>query len=168
MECGSAIIGCLKCLSNIQCTECDVVANYALLANGSCGAAPGYYLDALGVPVKCLLVGCYECLSASECLVCSSANHYVVNISHLCECESAFVLDISGTACVCPSGKYLSANGTCESVPLCPANNSGCLTCTPTPSCSLCDAANHFETDSSNASICVCQIGFYFDGLSCL
>lgn len=115
VSCSIPLIGCLKCLSDAQCTQCDVIGNYALKTNGSCGAAPGYYLDVLGQPIVCPLQGCYECLSASVCLNCSAINNYVLNTSQQCECDAAnlFVQHPSGPACVCTAGYYLSVNATC-------------------------------------------------------
>ncbi len=50
--------GCLQCSSGAACSLCDSFANYQLI-NGSCLAAPGYYLDASGIPIKCAMKGCY-------------------------------------------------------------------------------------------------------------
>jgi hypothetical protein len=127
---------------------------------GTCSAAPGYYLDAANVPVACTLTGCYQCQSASSCLTCSSAANYISNGLGQCECNSAafFVENTAVPACVCMSGYYLAADNSCQTIPLCPLTNSGCSTCDPGPpnACSLCDAANHFIDDPSNASLCTC------------
>ena len=72
--------GCLKCLSEVVCTSCDVLANYEL-SSGSCGAAPGYYLDNSSIPVICTLIGCYRCQSDTVCQECSTVNHYILNNS---------------------------------------------------------------------------------------
>ena len=73
-------------------------------------------------------------------------------------------------ACVCMAGYYLAADNTCQTVPLCPASNSGCSTCDPGPPCfcTLCDSASHFIDDPSDASLCICDTGYFFDGTLCL
>ena len=86
----------------------------------------------------------------------------------MCDTANLFTQDPSSLACICIPGYYLAANGSCESIPLCPANNSGCANCSATPSCLLCDAAAFFTTYLPNPALCVCQPGYYFDGVGCL
>ncbi len=76
--------------------------------------------------------------------------------------------DPSSLACICIPGYFQSSNGSCESIPLCPANNSGCLNCSPTPSCLACDTASFFITYPSNPALCVCESSYYFDGSGCV
>ena len=73
----------------------------------------------------------------------------------------------SAPACICFTGYFLN-NGTCEAMPLCPDPSSGCLSCSATPSCLLCDSGSHFETDPANTALCRCQAGYYFNGSLCL
>jgi proprotein convertase subtilisin/kexin type 5 len=159
------------CSSASVCSQCDVLANYEL-RNGSCEAAPGYYLDATSQPVVCSLVGCYRCQSASTCFECSTPNNYVATPNQTCECDapSLFTQYPSAEACVCQPGYFISSNNSCQAVPLCPNNGSGCLTCAlaSPASCSLCDAGSNFQQDPSDPALCTCQDGFFFDGLQCL
>lgn len=130
-SCGIPMIGCLECSSDTVCTLCDSIANYQL-SNGTCIAAPGYYLDASSIPVICNLVGCYTCASASVCTTCSSSKNFIMDSgTSTCKCDSSanFVLLASAGTCVCNSGYYLDSNGTCSTIPLCPASNSGCSSC---------------------------------------
>ena len=64
-------------------------------------------------------------------------------------------------------GYFISPNNTCELIPACPANNSGCLICS-SGVCSQCDTANNFVTDSSNPSLCSCSAGYFYDGMMCM
>lgn len=65
-------------------------------------------------------------------------------------------------------GYYLSPNNTCQTIPVCPANNSGCLTCNiAVPACTLCDAANQFISDTNNPALCTCRAGYFYDGNTC-
>lgn len=123
------------------------------------------------MPVQCFLVGCYRCLSATVCQECSAVNNYVINAAQLCECDASllFLQHASVPACVCNPGYYISPNNTCEPMPLCPASNSGCSVCIGSPStCSVCDTANHFETDPILTALCLCSEGYYFDSLDCI
>ena len=67
-----------------------------------------------------------------------------------CYCDSAlyFTAHPTSDVCICESGRFLSVNGsnsTCESIPLCPDANSGCLTCAAGGGvCTACDTANGF------------------------
>jgi len=81
--CSNPMLGCLSCLSSTVCTLCDTFANYQLV-NGTCGAAPGFYLNASGIPVKCTIVGCYQCISATVCGVCSAINNYIITGTNTC------------------------------------------------------------------------------------
>lgn len=45
-QCSAPMPGCLACSSSVFCVECDILANYKLV-NNDCGAAFGYYLNAL-------------------------------------------------------------------------------------------------------------------------
>lgn len=58
--CSDAMIGCLQCLSETQCSLCDVFLNYALVG-GDCRAADGFYLNNLSLPIKCNIHGCFKC-----------------------------------------------------------------------------------------------------------
>lgn len=101
--CNIPMIGCLQCSSGTVCTLCDSFANYQLV-NGSCAAAPGFYLDNSSIPVKCYLVGCYQCISGTVCGQCSAVNNFIMDISTpTCVCNSSnfFVLDPSNVACIC-------------------------------------------------------------------
>lgn len=119
----------------------------------------------------CTLVGCYQCASATVCTNCSIALNYILNATSLCECDTAnyFVENPSVPACLCKPGYYLAANNTCQTIPVCPANNSGCTTCNiAVPACTLCDAANHFVTDTNKPALCMCDAGYFFDGNTCI
>jgi hypothetical protein len=171
VSCGVPMIGCLSCLSGTACTLCDTFANYQLVS-GTCAAAPGFYLNATSIPVKCTLVGCYQCVSATVCAVCSAINNYILvaaNSSCVCDTANLFVQAPSVDACICQTGYFLSPNGTCELIPLCAATGSGCLTCTfgSPNSCSQCDTAFFFEPIAARPGYCTCMTGFYFDGLNC-
>ena len=148
LACNSSIPGCQLCTSASVCTSCDVLANYELISN-FCEAAPYYYLDNSSIPVVCTLTGCYRCDSNTICTECSAPNNYILNNSTLtCECNAAglFVQHPSADACICQIGYFISSNNTCEPMPLCPANGSGCVTCNigPPNSCALCDASGFF------------------------
>jgi len=148
VSCSIAMAGCLICSSSTVCTLCDTFSNYQLVS-GSCQAAPGFYLDSSSIPVKCTLQGCYQCISNTICGVCSNANNYVLdNSTNTCFCNSSelFTQSPTAAACICIPGYYLASNGTCEYIPLCPNNGSGCLSCViGSPcACSLCDTANNF------------------------
>lgn len=148
VACNIPMIGCLTCSSATICTLCDTFSNYRL-ANGSCQAAPGFYLDNSSIPVKCTLKGCYQCISNTVCGVCSSVNNYILDTTtNTCVCDSAqlFTQSSIADACVCIQGYYLASNATCQSIPLCPSNGSGCINCSlgPPCSCTLCDTANYF------------------------
>lgn len=69
----------------------------------------------------------------------------------------------SSSVCICTAGLFLSSNGTCEPIPLCPANNSGCITCVSSV-CTLCDANQGFI---SMTPYCICDSGLYYDGMTC-
>jgi hypothetical protein len=143
-----------------------------MLNSGVCEAAPGYYLNISNIPVKCNLVGCYICASATVCSTCSSASNFIMdNSTQTCVCDNTqhFVLLASASACICDSGFYLTSNGTCDTIPLCPANNSGCANCSLTPTCSClqCDSSNFFQTATFDSSYCTCMDSYYFDGFSC-
>lgn len=163
--------GCVECTSGTTCIRCDTLANY-MLSNGSCMAAPGYYLNSSSIAVKCNITGCYLCASATLCTTCSVANNYIMdNATQTCICDSFnnFVELPSALTCVCKPGYYLSGNGSCDLVPLCPANYSGCLNCsiTPTTSCLQCDVANYFEVAAFSPLYCTCTNGTYFTGFAC-
>jgi hypothetical protein len=83
ITCNSSMAGCITCLSQTVCTLCDLLAHYQLV-NGTCAAAPGYYLNSSNIPVVCTLTGCYECQSATVCSVCSSTQNYIINNNSLC------------------------------------------------------------------------------------
>lgn len=93
------------------------------------------------------------------------------NSTQTCICDSSklFELSTSAPVCVCQAGYYLNSSNLCDTIPLCPASNSGCLSCSfvPTNSCSACDSANNFETYSFNTALCTCKSQYYFDGNTC-
>lgn len=162
--CSSKMPGCLQCSSETACTLCDTFLNYQLV-NGKCEAANAYYLDNSSIPVKCNILGCYLCSSATICTNCSSANNFIMDINGDCVCDAAadFVFYAPVSICVCTAGKYLSPNGTCDPIPLCPANNSGCITCVSNV-CTLCDLDAGFI---SSSPYCICSPGLYYDGMDC-
>lgn len=161
--CSLAMPGCLQCSSQTTCTLCDTFLNYALVV-GQCQAAAGYYLNATSIPTKCNILGCYLCSSATVCTSCSTATNFVMDISGNCVCDAAMNFTMSPSQiCICVAGMFLNASGACEPIPLCPANNSGCLTCVSN-SCTLCDAANGFI---SNTPYCACTTGLYYTGVGC-
>lgn len=163
--CSAAMPGCLECSSASVCTRCDTFLNYQLLS-GNCEAANGYYLDNSSMPVKCNILGCYLCSSATVCTNCSAVNNFVMDANGDCVCDTSayFVFASPISTCVCTAGRYLTSNATCDTIPLCPANNSGCLTCASNV-CTLCDSASGFV---SSSPYCLCQTGLYFDGVGCL
>jgi len=163
-NCTVPMPGCLQCISATQCTLCDTFLNYQLVT-GQCLAANGYYLDSTSIPVKCNILGCYLCSSATVCTNCSTATNFIMDASGNCVCDSSayFVFNTAAQICVCTAGRYLTSNGTCDTIPLCPANNSGCITCVASV-CSLCDAMAGFVSDSP---YCICSLGMYFDGMTC-
>lgn len=164
-KCSSVMVGCLQCSTGTTCTLCDIFLNYELV-NGTCHAAPGYYLHPTTfIPVKCSITGCYLCSSATVCTACSAATNFISDGGNGCQCDAPnnFVFNAPSSVCVCTAGLYLSPNNTCEPIPRCPANNSGCITCN-IDVCQLCDSAAGFLLDSP---FCMCQSGMYFDGLTC-
>jgi hypothetical protein len=121
----------------------------------------------------CNLAGCYSCASATVCTTCSTSTNFIMdNGTQTCVCDASllFVLSPSAPVCICQAGYYLNSSNLCDTIPLCPANNSGCLTCnlSPTNSCSLCDASNNFETATFNSAYCTCMVSTYFDGNTCI
>ena len=110
-------------------------------------------------------MGCYLCSSATVCTECSAANNYEMDNNGDCICNNSlnFVQSSTSDVCVCNTGYYLD-NGTCISIPLCPASNSGCLTCSGSV-CSTCDTSSNFISDTP---YCVCDSNFYFDGNDCI
>ena len=106
------------------------------------------------------------CSSATVCTNCSAVNNFVMDASGDCVCDTAanFVFSSPLSTCICTAGRYLTSNGTCDPIPLCPANNSGCITCASSV-CTLCDTASGFV---SSSPYCLCDVGLYFDGAGCL
>jgi hypothetical protein len=137
--CSTAMAGCLKCLSETECTLCNNYLNYVLIG-GECAAAPGYYLDSTSTPTKCNILGCYLCSSATVCTNCSSAYNFIMDPTGQCVCNAndSFTLYAPAEVCVCFQDMYLSSNGTCEAMPDCPANDSTCLTCNITEDSTPC------------------------------
>ncbi len=128
-------------------------------------------MNSSSIPVKCNIVGCYICASATVCTNCSTLTNYIMdNSTQTCLCDSSkfFIELASAQTCICSSGYFLN-NNTCDLIPLCPANNSGCASCTlgSPNSCSACDASNNFQAASFNPSYCVCADGYFYNGLSC-
>lgn len=52
-------------------------------------------------------------------------------------------------------------------MPLCPANNSGCLVCGAGNVCQTCDEANGFVSVPGQP-YCACEDGSFFDGTDCV
>ena len=150
------------------CLVCDSLTNYQL-NNGKCDAAPGYYLNSSSIPVKCNIIGCYICASATVCSNCSTLTNFIIdNSTQTCLCDASKFFTQSSQTCICLQGYYLN-NNTCDLIPLCPANNSGCINCSigSPNSCLLCDIANNFEPAAFNLSLCVCKSFYYYNGQSC-
>ena len=92
----------------------------------------------------------------------------------VCDQVNNFTLAPQAQICMCVEGLYLSPNGVCEEIPLCPESGSGCAVCSNSTDpldpnntlyqCDSCIADEHFFLSSPH---CLCEETFYFDGDSC-
>jgi len=104
VACTATLPGCLTCTSQSACTSCDIGGNFEVNTTNSsaCQCLPGYYLVSLSCvicPTTGTMLGCLECTSSSTCTACDASLHLI----------------LSSGNCICSSGYYPDAGGTCQS-----------------------------------------------------
>lgn len=113
-----------------------------MITNGSCYSKcpDGFYNDNY-ICRKCM-EGCIECTNDSICITCIT--DFVWNSgTSACECGNYIFEDTYEDNCVlnCPETYYgNSGSGKCEA-----CNMIGCLECSSTSICTLCDTSVGFE-----------------------
>lgn len=134
--CNVAIPGCTKCTSTSFCTECDI-ANQFTLINGVCYCPDQQYLDpAARICKRCNesgLENCVNCLNATYCSNCALGGYIFYKPS--------------------------SAEQVCRH---CNVTLTGCLQCSSSTSCTLCDTSRNYAPDGSG--ICKCAPGYFMNG----
>ena len=140
---------CLKCLSELDCTEC--IADNSKLVDGECFCQDGFY----GASPLTSNTSCIQCLSI--CKTCSNSN--------TCDsCTEPLVLQ--GTTCGCNQGYFLDKTGQPETCSPCSPQ---CSTCEDILTCTGCsDSLSVLLVDGS----CACKSGYYelsnSSSLSCI
>lgn len=128
--------GCITCASPPVCTLCDTANNF-VLNNTYCVCDLGYFFNGSAC-IVCTdtLDACTSCVSSSLCLTCLS------NFT-----------DVKGN-CECMTQYYRFDFNTC--LPCLP----GCLDCTSTTNCLLCDSDSNFTLITG---ICECLPGMFLN-----
>lgn len=134
---------CLACTGSAA-SQCSSCFSNAVLSNGSCVCASGYY----GSPVVCQ--ACHP-----NCAACNGSGP---NACTICMAPTYFPAGRTSGACLCPSNMYPLSDGTCK---LC---DGSCLTCSgpATNQCLACKASAVLASGT-----CSCSRGFYGSATSC-
>lgn len=96
--------GCTYCTLAGVCMKCNTKANYVYDPVAlNCLAAPGYFLNALYIPISCssVMPGCQLCISATTCTLCDTLNNYLLS-GLVCIAAPGFYLNISFFPVPCP------------------------------------------------------------------
>ena len=136
---------CLTC--SVVSTNCTSCHSGSYLSSYSCLCNPGFYRN--GVACSACSVECQTChISAPTRLSCNGMHGTV----------------LSGSACVCPVGKYQNSSNVCVSC------HSFCSSCDgpSQTNCLSCYSSTH-RTHNPTSKTCPCDSGYYSNGaLLCL
>ncbi|KRW98553.1 Insulin-like growth factor binding protein, N-terminal [Pseudocohnilembus persalinus] len=183
-KCSEEIEGCLKCVNEHECVECDVSRNL-YLKDGVCQVCDtdaGFFIN----NGKCEICddyveGCLNCLDDYYCIECDIQHGYTLQDGECVNCDDQYgtiffnyqclecgkfealegCLDCSDyqtcTQCDLSEGYILKNNGKCEKCPIengyfirynrclkCDDYMSGCTLCQNSYSCQQCDVENNY------------------------
>ena len=139
-SCGNLCTSCVADVNNNPiCSSCF---SNAVVINGACVCATGYYYNTTNSACVACPVTCSACSSSTVCTLCIS-NPYISLVNNMCSCLSGYYFS-SPTCLVCPSG---------------------CSSCTSYQSCQTCK-----DTNMVLSSVCACKSGFTTsnDGSKCI
>jgi proprotein convertase subtilisin/kexin type 5 len=161
--------GCTSCSNTGICLTCNTTANYLYdSVNFVCLAAPSYYLNN-SVPTMCniTIFGCSLCSSSTVCSGCNSTANYTINSSlNVCIAAPGFYLDPSTSLSIACN---ISMPGctSCTSNIVCTGCDSSLFLMLQGSSC-VCDSSNNFITAPISLPMCICNTGYYFNGITCV